>query len=163
VKTSVGLGLLRDEILGPEVFDDAFKTYIDRWAFRHPTPTDFFRTMEDASGRQLAWFWKGWFLEDDRFDQAIDTVAVQMQGSTQQVAVAYGNRARGVLPIRARFTFSDGSTQQFDYPAEVWAASPAHYIRYYSFPGKRLAKIELDPENRLLDVDRSNNSWSAGS
>jgi hypothetical protein len=163
VKTSVGLGLLRDEVLGPEVFDDAFKTYINRWAFKHPTPTDFFRTMEDASGRQLSWFWKSWFLENDHFDQAIDTVAVQMQGSTQQVAVAYGNRARGVLPIRARFTFSDGSTQEYDYPAEVWAASPTHYIRYYSFPGKKLAKIELDPENRLVDVDRSNNTWTAGS
>jgi hypothetical protein len=162
VKPSVGLGLLRDEILGPEVFDDAFRTYIDRWAFKHPTPTDFFRTMDDASGRQLSWFWREWFLEDARFDQAIDTVAVQMQGSTQQVAVAYGNRARGVLPIRARFTFGDGSTQEFDYPAEVWAASPSHYIRYYAFPGKRVAKIELDPENRLVDVDRSNNSWSAG-
>jgi hypothetical protein len=162
VKPSVGLGLLRDEILGPKVFDDAFRTYIDRWAFKHPTPTDFFRTMDDASGRQLSWFWREWFLEDVRFDQAIDTVAVQMQGSTQQAAVAYGNRARGVLPIRARFTFSDGTTQEFDYPAAVWAASPSHYIRYYAVPGKRVTKIELDPEGRLVDIDRSNNTWSAG-
>ncbi|HET8654182.1 MAG TPA: M1 family metallopeptidase [Longimicrobiaceae bacterium] len=162
VKTSVGLGLLRDEILGPEIFDDAFRTYIRRWAFKHPTPADFFRTMEDASGKQLQWFWRGWFLEDAHFDQAVDTVATRMSGDTQKVAVAYGNRDRGVLPIRAVFTFSDGTTQEFDYPADVWAMNTGSYVRYYDFPGKRLVKIELDPQHRLVDVDRSNNVWTAG-
>ncbi len=162
-KTSVGLGLLRDEILGPEIFDDAFRTYIRRWAFKHPTPTDFFRTMEDASGKQLQWFWREWFLEDAHFDQTVDTVATRMQGDTEQVAVMYGNRARGVLPIRATFTFSDGSTQELDYPALVWASNSAHYVREYTFTGKTLARIELDPDHRLVDVDRSNNTWTAPS
>ncbi|MBV9772354.1 MAG: hypothetical protein JO040_00295 [Gemmatimonadetes bacterium] len=160
VKPSVGLGLLRDEIMGPEAFDDAFRTYVARWAFRHPTPADFFRTMEDAGGRRLDWFWREWFLENTRFDQAVDTVATRMDGNTQQVGVAFGNRARGVLPIRARFTFTDGTTQDFVYPAEVWATDQRQYVRTYEFPGKRLAKIELDPENRLVDVDRSNNTYN---
>ena len=75
--------------------------------------------------------------------------------------MAYGNRARGVLPIRVRFTFSDGSTQDFNYPAEVWSTNTMHYIRRYSFVGKKLVKIELDPEHRLVDLDRSNNMWTA--
>jgi hypothetical protein len=160
-KPSVGLQLLRQEVLGPEVFDDAFRTYATRWMFKHPTPADFYRTMEDAAGRRLDWFWRGWFLENARYDQAVDTVAFQMRGDAQQVAVVYGNRARGVLPIRARFTFSDGSTQEFDYPAEVWSTNTAHYVRYYEFTGKRLARVDLDPDRRLVDVDRTNNTWSS--
>jgi hypothetical protein len=159
VKPSVGLQLLRQEILGPAAFDDAFRTYTARWAFKHPTPDDFFRTMEDVSGRRLDWFWREWFLENPHFDQAIDSVLTQQRGDTLDVAVLYGNHARGVLPIRARFTFTDGSTQDFMYPAEVWSTNTRHYVREYAFPGKKLAKIELDPEQRLVDLDRTNNAW----
>ena len=160
-KPSVGLQLLRQEIMGPDAFDDAFRTYARRWAFRHPTPADFFRTMEDVGGRRLDWFWREWFLENARFDQSVDTVATQTQGTTQTVNVVFGNRERGVLPLRARFTFSDGTTQEFDYPAEVWATNQRRYAREYTFQGKRVVRVELDPEKRLVDVDRANNVWTA--
>ena len=161
VKPSVGLQLLRQEILGPAAFDDAFQTYIRRWAYRHPTPTDFFRTMEDVSGKRLDWFFREWFLENPHFDQAIDSVVTEQHGDSALVAVLYGNRARGVLPIRVRFTFSDGTTEDFDYPAEVWSTNTTHYVREYAFAGKKVRKIELDPEHRLVDLDRSNNVWNA--
>jgi len=159
VKPSVGLQLLRQEIMGPEAFDDAFRTYIQRWAYKHPTPADFFRTMQDAGGKRLDWFWREWFVENPHFDQAIDTVVTQQQGDAQHVVVAYGNRARGVLPIHALFTFSDGSTEKYDYPAEVWSTNTTRYIREYDFRGKTLRKIELDPDNRLVDLNRANNVW----
>jgi hypothetical protein len=162
-KPSVGLALLRNEILGPAAFDDAFRTYIQRWAYKHPTPTDFYRTMEDAGGRRLDWFWREWFKENVRFDQAIDTVMTQRQGNVQNVMVAYGNRARGVLPIHARFIFSDGSSQMFDYPAEVWSTNTTRYLRQYAFTGKTLTRVELDPDKRLIDIDRTNNVWGGGS
>jgi len=155
VKTAVGLGLLRDEILGPAAFDDAFREYTRRWAFKHPTPTDFFRTMEDVSGRRLDWFFREWFLENPHFDVGVDSL-VQVGDS---VAVGYRNYARGVLPLHVRFTFSDGSTQNFDYPAEVWSTNTTFYIRKYAFPGKKVAKIEVDPDQRSLDTDRANNVW----
>ncbi len=161
-KPSVALQTLRQEVLGPAAFDDAFRTYIQRWAYKHPTPADFFRTMEDVSGRRLDWFWREWFIEDPAFDQAIDTVTVAQRGDTSAVRVVYANRARGVLPIRARFTFEDGSTQAVDYPAEVWTMNTTRYVREYAFVGRRLARIELDPDRRLVDVDRSNNVWQAG-
>ncbi|HET7585244.1 MAG TPA: M1 family metallopeptidase [Gemmatimonadaceae bacterium] len=160
-KTSVGLQLLRQEVLGPEAFDDAFRTYIRRWAFKHPTPADFYRTMEDVGGRRLDWFWREWFITNAKFDQAIDTVATATRGDTSLVAVAYGNHARGVLPVRARLTFSDGTTQDLVYPAEVWSTNSSRYIRRYSFVGKHVTKIELDPDKRLVDIDRSNNVWTA--
>ena len=162
VKTSVALQQLRQEILGPEAFDDAFRTYIQRWAFKHPSPTDFFRTMEDVSGRRLDWYFREWYLENPHFDQAIDSVVTQQKGDTLMVGVLYANHARGVEPIRARFTFTDGSTQDFNYPAEVWSTNTMLYAREYAFAGKKLARIELDPEKRLVDVDRSNNAWPAG-
>lgn len=160
VKTSVGLQLLRQEILGPEAFDDAFRTYIRRWAFRHPTPADFFRTMEDVGGRRLDWFWRSWFLRSESFDQAVDTVATRMRGATPQVVVRYANLARGVLPIRTRFTFTDGTTEDLTYPAEVWSTNSGFYVRIYEFPGKTVDRIELDPDHRLVDVDRGNNVWT---
>lgn len=161
VKPSVGLQLLRQEILGPAAFDDAFRMYVQRWAFKHPTPVDFFRTMEDVSGRRLDWFWREWFLMNPHFDQAIDTVVTVQRGDTLLVGVLYANRARGVLPIRARFLFTDGSIQEFDYPAEVWSTNTTQYPREYAFVGKKLARIELDPEHRLVDIDRANNEWPA--
>jgi hypothetical protein len=160
VKPSVALQLLRQEILGPEAFDEAFRAYAARWAFKHPTPADFIRTMEDVGGRRLDWWFREFFLQNERFDQAVDTVVAQTAGDTTKMVVAYGNRARGVLPIRARFTFSDGSTQEFDYPAEVWSTNTVRYLREYQFVGKHPVKIELDPDSRLIDIDRTNNSWA---
>lgn len=164
VKPSVGLQLLRQEIMGPDAFDDAFRAYIQRWAFKHPTPSDFYRTMEDVGGKRLDFFWREWFKQNPHFDQAIDTViTARAADGAQHVTVVYGNRARGVLPIHARFTFSDGSVENYDYPAEVWSTNTTHYVRQYSFTGKTLTRIELDPDKRLLDVDRTNNIWTAPS
>jgi len=75
--------------------------------------------------------------------------------------VMYGNHARGVLPIRVRFLFSDNTTQDFVYPAEVWTMNSAKYVRRYTFAGKTVKRIDLDPDHRLLDVDRTNDSWVA--
>jgi len=159
VKTAVGLALLRDEILGPAAFDDAFREYTRRWAFKHPTPTDFFRTMEDVSGKRLDFFFREWFLENPHFDQAVDTVAQKQVGDIDSAFVLYTNHARGVLPIHARFTFSDGSKQDFDYPVEVWSTNTTFYVRQYEFKGKKLVRVEIDPDKRLPDTDRENNVW----
>ncbi len=161
VKTAVGLAQLRDEILGPESFDAAFREYTRRWAFKHPTPADFFKSLEDASGKRLDWFIRGWFLENPHFDVGIDTL-VQRGDS---VGVRYRNYARGILPMHVRFTFSDGSTQNFDYPAEVWSTNTSWYDRFYTFPGKKVSKVEIDPDDRSVDINRANNVWprSAGS
>jgi len=73
-KAATGLYMLRETIMGRELFDKAFKEYAQRWAFKHPKPADFFRTMEDASAVDLDWFWKGWFYTTDVCNQSIDQV-----------------------------------------------------------------------------------------
>ncbi len=75
-KPATGLNILRETIMGRELFDKAFKTYAKRWAFRHPEPADLFRTMEDASGEDLDWFWRGWFYSTDPVDIAIEKVTI---------------------------------------------------------------------------------------
>jgi len=75
-KPATALNILRETILGRELFDFAFKTYAERWAYKHPTPADLFRTMEDASGVDLDWFWRGWFYGTDPVDISIDEVKV---------------------------------------------------------------------------------------
>lgn len=73
-KPATGLNILRETIMGRELFDYAFKQYTRRWAFKHPEPADFFRTMEDASGEDLDWFWRGWFYGTDPCDISLDSV-----------------------------------------------------------------------------------------
>ncbi|HEX5624537.1 MAG TPA: M1 family metallopeptidase [Saprospiraceae bacterium] len=89
-KTAAGLNILRETILGRELFDYAFKEYSRRWAFRHPTPADFFRTMEDASGTDLDWFWRGWFYDIEPVDIALDSVHIRVaEGSLPMVKTDY--------------------------------------------------------------------------
>jgi hypothetical protein len=75
-KPATALNILRETIMGRELFDYAFKEYARRWAFKHPTPADLFRTMEDASGEDLDWFWRGWFYSTDACDISLDSVKV---------------------------------------------------------------------------------------
>lgn len=159
-KPSAALHILRDEILGPEVFDEAFRAYTSRWAFRHPAPADFYRTMENVSGTRLDWFWRSWFVENAHFDQGVDSVksASNSEGTTF-VGIWYGNYARGVLPILVRLTFSDGTFEEHAYPAEVWSTNSRQYARSYVFYGKTLSKVEIDPDRRLVDKNRDNNTW----
>ena len=160
-KTSVGLQLLRQEIVGPASFDAAFKTYIQRWAYRHPTPSDFYRTMENITGESLDWFFREWFVENPHFDQAVDSVQSHRVGDTAVVRVVYGNHARGVLPLRVRLTFNDKSTQEIVYPVQVWFMNSLRYTRTYQFVGKTVKRVDVDPERRFPDIDRTNNSWVA--
>jgi hypothetical protein len=73
-KTATALNILRETVMGPELFDKSFKEYSQRWAFKHPKPADFFRTMEDASAVDLDWFWRGWFYSTDNTDISVDAV-----------------------------------------------------------------------------------------
>ena len=73
-KPATAMNILRETVMGPELFDKAFKTYAQRWAFKHPEPADFFRTMEDASAVDLDWFWRGWFYGTDYVDVTVENV-----------------------------------------------------------------------------------------
>lgn len=88
-KPATGLNILRETIMGPEAFDHAFKTYAQRWMFKHPSPEDFFRTMEDASGIDLDWFWRGWFYTTDFVDIGIESVKKYQVGTRKSGTEEY--------------------------------------------------------------------------
>jgi hypothetical protein len=155
------LHMLRRDVLGPALFDKGLQTFIRRWAHKHPTSQDFFRTMDDIAGRHLDWFWREWFYETPGFDQAIDSVTqVITTGGQTNITVVYGNHSRGVLPLLVRFTFRGGTTQDVTYPADVWRANSTRYRVSYTF-AKPVTRIELDPDRHLVDTDRDNNVYQS--
>ncbi len=94
-KPAAGLNILRETIMGRELFDAAFKEYCQRWAFKNPSPADFFRTMEDASGVDLDWFWRGWFYEIEPVDIAMDSITwlkVDLENNPQPKEITNTNK-----------------------------------------------------------------------
>ncbi|MAW61910.1 MAG: peptidase [Planctomycetes bacterium] len=154
-KTGAGLVLLRETILGPERFDFAFRKYIERWAFKSPRPADFFRTMEDAAGADLAWFWRGWFLEVHHLDQALGEVEPAADGRGPTIEVL--NLTDMVMPVRLRVEFEDGSVEDLKLPVEVWYNR--HRIVERLRTDKSIRAVTLDPEEELPDANRRNNLW----
>jgi hypothetical protein len=95
-KPATGLNILRETIMGRELFDYAFKQYARRWAFKHPTPADFFRTMEDASGEDLDWFWRGWFYNTDVVDISLDSVKYAKADLEAEIPASMRERSGGI-------------------------------------------------------------------
>jgi len=158
-KPAVGLVLLRDHITSPERFDPVFREYIRRWAFKHPTPADFFRTMEDGLGEDLSWFWHSWFYTTDRLDLAVDSVA--LSDSAGVVSRVYlRNAGQMPMPVELSLLMDDGSTQRLTLPVEIWALGD----RYTALIGgpRKVNSVVIDPDGAYPDIDRRNNRWPAG-
>jgi hypothetical protein len=157
-KTALGLHLLRTELVDSTAFDAAFREYIRRWAFRHPTPADFFRTMNDALGEDLSWFWRSWFFRSDHLDQAVDSVVQRDSAGTSLARMFFSNKAEMVWPLDLAITLADGSTHHVKLPVEAWyRGSP--YVYVHEWPAK-VTRVVIDPRGAYPDVDRSNNTWT---
>jgi hypothetical protein len=160
VKPSIALLALRNHVLGPEVFDKAFSEYSHRWAFKHPTPADFFRTMEDMSGRDLSWFWKGWFYSAAGLDQAIAGVK-QSTDSTgaNDVSITLNNLGPQVMPVELTLTLADSSTQQVKLPVEIWYFGNT-FTTDLTTP-KPVIKAQLWGTDWFHDMNQRNDGWVA--
>jgi hypothetical protein len=153
-KPGLGLRLLRDVVLGPDRFDPAFREYIRRWAYKHPTPADFFRTIEDGVGEDLSWFWRGWFYTTATIDQAVDSVTVSdSAGVTSRI---YLRSVGGIpMPVDLALTVGGGGSTRRKLPVEIWFHGDAYVA---VVPGD-VTGVRIDPDQVLPDVDRSNNQW----
>ncbi|HBR11920.1 MAG TPA: peptidase M1 [Chryseobacterium sp.] len=154
-KPGMGLDILRESVLGPERFDKAFRTYVDRWAFKHPTPWDFFHTMENVSGEELNWFWRGWFINKWKVDQAVKSVK-PMTGDTQ---ITVENIGQLPMPTTVLVTFKDGTSQTVKLPVEVWKRNNEWTFQVDS--AKEVTQVKLDPASRIPDINVKNNIWPA--
>jgi hypothetical protein len=155
-KTAIGLTLLRDEIVGADKFDYAFRKYTEAWAFKHPTPYDFFRCINNAAGEKLDWFWKSWFFSTDSLDQAITGVKIDADSAY----ITVENKGELIMPVIAKITQTTGDTAIVKLPIEIWERGGTWTFKYVG--NNPAAKVQLDPEEVLPDVNRTNNEWSAG-
>lgn len=161
-KPGAGLHFLRNEVVDSAAFDQAFREYARRWAFRHPTPADFFRTMNDALGEDLSWFWRSWFYRTDHLDQAVDSVSVRdSAGVAVQARVYLSNRLEMVAPVDLTITGADSSVQHVKLPVEVWYRSATTSYPLHATPASRPVRVVIDARSAYPDVNRTNNTWQA--
>ena len=158
-KPSSGLVMLREQILGKERFDTAFKRYVARWAFKHPTPDDFFRTIENVAGEDLNWFWRGWYINNWRFDQAITKVKYVKNNPKLGAVISVENLEKMALPVVLDIKFKSGTVTRIKLPVEIWQKNTE-----WSFKNDSTEEIEtitLDPDHVFPDVNSLNNAWNA--
>ena len=154
-KPALMMQTLRYHVLGKARFDAAFQAYLKAWAFKHPTPDDFFRLMRDESGRDLDWFWHDWIYTTNRPDPAVVAITNADSGSS----VTLENKGTMQLPVYLTLSYADGSHEAVTLPVEMWNLGPTYVYRVAG--KKRVVKAEIDPAGSLPDTDRSNNVITA--
>jgi hypothetical protein len=156
-KPGMGLELLRYDILGEARFDSAFCYYIRNWAFKHPTPWDFFHAMENGSGEDLSWFWRGWFMNNWKVDEAVSNVEYVDGNPVNGAIVTIQNRGKLPMPVVVEIKEIDGKTARVNLPVEVWQRGSEWKFFYPST--RKIESATIDPDRMLPDANESNNVW----
>jgi aminopeptidase N len=147
---------LRD-IMGAETWDEAYRTFISEWAFKHPTPWDFFSTFERFAGEDLDWLWTSFWYETWPLDHSVRDVTRNVNGRTTVVIEDVG---LAVYPARVRIRTSGGQTLEREVPVEHWLAGNDTYE--IDVGNESVTRVEIDPSGYAPDVDRANNLWPRG-
>ena len=157
-KPAMGLTILREQILGKERFDYAFKTYIKRWAFKHPTPWDFFHSMDNAAGEDLSWFWHEWFFTTWKLDQSVKAISYITNDPTKGSLITVENLGEMAMPVTVFIKEENGNTGTVKLPAEVWQRGGKWTFTYKS--SSKILYAVTDPDHVLPDVNPDNNAFS---
>jgi hypothetical protein len=157
-KPALGLMILREQILGEERFDYAFRTYIKRWAFKHPTPWDFFHTMDNAAGEDLSWFWNEWFLTTWKLDQGVKDIKYKDNDPAKGSLITIENLEQMAMPVTAFIKEENGKSSTVKLPAEIWQRGNTWTFAYKST--SKISFVTLDPNHDLPDINPDNNSLS---
>ena len=157
-KSALGLALLRDVILGPDRFDHAFRTFIADWAFKHPKPSDFFRTMESEGGEDLSWWWRGWYFNNWQLDLAVTAIAYTEGDPAKGATITLESNDRLVMPSVLEIRYDDERSVRIDLPVETWIQRTQVTLNLAG--GHRIVSATIDPDHRLPDRDRSNNTYT---
>jgi hypothetical protein len=150
---------LRNHVVGREAFDRAFREYVRRWAFKHPTPGDFFRTVENVTGEDLSWFWRGWMYTTDVLDLGIASVTTRKADDGSQVAdIRLVRRTGLVFPPAMRLRLQDGTTQDVRLPVDVWRGGASAITVSVTVRGT-VTGARLWPDPSVPDWDATNDTW----
>ena len=159
-KPGEGLTLLRENILGEGRFDSAFSYYVHQWAFKHPTPYDFFHCIENYSGETLDWFWRGWFLNNWKLDQAVtDVNPANRFDDTKGSIITIASLEKLPMPVTVEVTEANGNKGRVKLPVEIWHNGGVWRFKYPST--SKVVKVVIDPDKQYPDITRSNNTWEA--
>ena len=156
-KPGFGLRILREHILGADRFDYALKNYINKWAFKHPTPMDFFRAMEDGAGEDLGWFWKSWFYELWKLDQSVKEVDYVEQDPTKGAVITIENLDKMAMPAVVEVELTSGEKERFTFPVEIWQRGSSWTFR--TSTKLPIKSVVVDPDQSFPDMDSKNNTW----
>jgi hypothetical protein len=156
-KPGMGLELLRYNILGEARFDSAFRYYIRSWAFKHPGPFDFFHAMENGSGEDLSWFWRGWFLNNWKVDIAVAKVEYPQSNPANGALITIQNREKLPMPVTVEVKELGGQAGRVQFPVEIWEKGGEWKFLYPST--RKIESVTIDPDRTLPDSDESNNVW----
>jgi hypothetical protein len=156
-KTAYGLNLLRNVVVGKERFDYAFRKYTEAWAFKHPTPYDFFHSMNNGTGEDLNWFWKEWFFTTWKLDQVITGVNYVDNEPARGALLTIENKGKLILPVIVKIIQQGGRSETITLPIETWTRGGSWTFKYASTA--KIDAVILDPENLLPDTNRNNNEW----
>ncbi|MEO8879110.1 MAG: M1 family metallopeptidase [Gemmatimonadaceae bacterium] len=154
-KASLGY-LAAKDMLGDAVFKRALQTYMERWHGKHPTPWDFFNSMNDASGKSLNWFWSAWYFTSSNIDIALSGVTKTSSG----YSIALENIGGMPAPVDLRIGYADGSAATVHETSEIWAANQQRAVVKLS-ARKSIASVTL-AHGIWMDADTTNDSWSSG-
>lgn len=144
-------------LLGEQTFNRAWRTFMDRWKFKHPYPWDFFNTVEEVAGQDLDWFWRTWFYETWTLDQAVGSVTE----AGGRVVIVIEDRGLAPMPARVTITRRDGGTQTLEVPVEEWLSGrKTATLALPTTADSPVIRVEIDAENAFPDVDRQNNVWT---
>jgi hypothetical protein len=157
-KPGYALEILRNEILGPDRFDYAFKTYIKRWAYKHPSPADFFRTMENVAGEDLGWFWKGMFIENYKLDQSVKGVTYVKDTAAYGALVTINNLEQMAMPIYLQYETISGKKDLVKVPVEVWQNNISWIVKLPTT--EKIKSVTIDPDRVFPDTNYDNNKWT---
>ena len=158
-KPSSGLVILREQVLGPERFDLAFRTYAERWAFKHPAPDDFFRTIENVSGEDLGWFWRGWFVNNWRLDQGVNSIKYVENDPKLGVYITIENFDKMVMPVVLDIKTKSGKVSRVKLPVEIWQKNIEWTFKQDTT--EEIESIVIDPDHVFPDTNEANNSWNS--
>ncbi len=168
-KPAAVLYTLRNHVLDPSTFDRAFRTYIRRWAFKHPTPGDFFRTMENVSGEDLSWFWRAFFYSNEVLDIGIDSVWMRTVDGQQLAQVELERHTAIPFPVSMRLALANGSTSDARFPVQLWGAcvgedrvaggGECSRVTATVAVSSPVVGVRLWPDPTVPDWNRENDTW----
>jgi hypothetical protein len=143
-------------VAGDSAVHHAFAHYAVTWKFKHPTPWDFFMSVNHSLGQNLDWFWFQWFFTNYTVDQAIHSVTV----TRENAAIVVQDKGEMAMPVIVRVDYSDGTSATVSRSADVWFSGTRSVTMSVPLRGRTIKSVTLDPDNRFQDLNRTNNSWS---